>query len=65
MAVSLWFFCSAATFAQEPFNLAAQVANLKLNLFEELLVGRDLLFKPDDNGLRDKITPLVGLGHGL
>ena len=38
---------------------------LKLNLFEELLVDFNLLFKLNDNGLRDKITPLVGLEYGL
>ena len=39
VAVSLWFFCSAATFAQEPFNLAVQVDKLS-SIFTQLY-GRD------------------------
>lgn len=47
------------------FSEMSGAVGLKLNLFEELLVDFNLLFKLDDNGLRDKITPLLGLEYGL
>ena len=53
------------TFEETSFNEMSGAVGLKLNLFKELLVDFNLLFKLDDNGLRDKITPLVGLEYGL
>jgi hypothetical protein len=38
---------------------------LKGNLFGRLLVDVNLLFALDDNGLRDKVTPLVGLEYSF
>ena len=53
------------TFEETSFSEMSGAVGLKLNLFEELLVDFNLLFKLNDNGLRDKITPLVGLEYGL
>ncbi len=53
------------TFEETSFSELTGAVGLKLNLFEELLVDFNLLFKLNDNGLRDKITPLVGLEYGL
>ena len=53
------------TFEENSFSELSGAVGLKLNLFEELLVDFNLLFKLDDNGLRDKITPLVGLEYAL
>ena len=39
-AASLWLSCSAATFAQEPFNLAVQVEDLPDH--GTLVVGADI-----------------------
>jgi hypothetical protein len=35
----------------------------KLNLVQRLLVDVNVLFKLNDNGLRDKVTPLLGLEY--
>ena len=39
--------------------------SLKLNPWGRLLLDANVLFKLDDHGLRDTITPLVGLEYGF
>ena len=51
VAASLWLFCSAATFAQEPFNLAVQVDNLS-SIFTRLYGPNGLIV--------DSLTVLLG-----
>ena len=38
---------------------------MKLGLLQDLLVDLNLLFQLDDNGLRDKVTPLIGAEYGF
>jgi hypothetical protein len=40
-------------------------AGLKLNLFGRLLLDANVLFKLNDSGLRDKVTPLVGIEYAF
>lgn len=51
------------TFTSGAFNQTNGAAGLKVNPFRSLLVNFNLLFKLDDNGLRDKLTPLVGVTY--
>ena len=37
----------------------------KLNVVESLLIDVNLLFNLDNNGLRDKITPLIGFEYAF
>jgi hypothetical protein len=54
---------SSIGFARDSFNLLSGSAGLKINLLQRLLVDANLLFAVDSNGLRDKITPLVGVEY--
>ena len=47
-------------FETQSYNLLSGSVGFKLNVVESLLIDVNLLFNLDDNGLRDKITPLVG-----
>jgi len=38
---------------------------IKASLLNRLLVDVNLLFKLDDHGLRDKVTPLIGLEYAF
>ena len=38
---------------------------IKTNFYKSLLVNFNLLFKLNDHGLRDKVTPLIGLEYGF
>ena len=51
------------TFADSTFNELSMAIGVKLGLTDEVLVDFNLLFRLDDNGLRDKVTPLVGLEY--
>jgi len=53
------------TFTTESYNLLSGAVGFKLNVVENLLVDVNLLFKLDNNGLRDKITPLVGFEYAF
>jgi hypothetical protein len=53
------------TFTEESYNLLSGAAGFKLNVVENLLVDVNLLFNLDNNGLRDKITPLVGFEYAF
>jgi hypothetical protein len=37
----------------------------KLNVVENLLIDFNVLFNIDDNGLRDKVTPLAGVEYAF
>jgi hypothetical protein len=52
-------------FTEESYNLLSGACGFKLNVVENLLVDVNLLFTLDDNGLRDKITPLVGFEYAF
>jgi hypothetical protein len=53
------------SFTNESYNLLSGACGFKLNVVENLLVDVNLLFTLDDNGLRDKITPLVGFEYAF
>jgi hypothetical protein len=50
-------------FAKEPYNQLSGAVGFKLNVVQSLFVDVNLLFNLDDNGLRDKITPLIGFEY--
>jgi hypothetical protein len=51
------------SFARESFNALTGAAGLKAHVVGRLLVDVNLLFKLDEHGLRDKVTPLIGLEY--
>ena len=53
------------SFTNESYNLLSGAVGFKLNVVESLLVDVNLLFNLDNNGLRDKITPLVGFEYAF
>jgi hypothetical protein len=52
-------------FSNENYNVLSGAAGFKLNVVENLLVDVNVLFNMDNNGLRDKITPLVGFEYAF
>jgi hypothetical protein len=52
-------------FIRDSFNALSGAMGLKANLFGQLLVDVNLLFKLDEHGMRDKVTPLVGLEYSF
>jgi hypothetical protein len=52
-------------FQKNSFNLVNGAIGFKLNVVKRLLVGVNLLFKVNDSGLRDKVTPLVGFEYSF
>ena len=52
-------------FGRDSFNALSGSLGLKANLVGRLLVDVNLLFKLDEHGLRDKVTPLVGLEYAF
>jgi hypothetical protein len=52
-------------FERDSYHALSGAIGLKGNLFGRLLVDVNLLFALDDNGLRDKVTPLVGLEYSF
>jgi hypothetical protein len=52
-------------FTRESFNTMSGALGLKANLLPRLLVDVNLLFKLDEHGLRDKVTPLVGVEYAF
>jgi hypothetical protein len=47
----------------ETMTLNSGAAGLKFNLFGGLLLTADVLFRMDNNGLRQDVTPLIGLSR--
>jgi hypothetical protein len=56
---------SNVVFARDSFNALSGSLGLKANVVGRLLVDVNLLFKLDENGLRDKVTPLVGIEYAF
>jgi len=52
-------------FGQSSFNALSGSVGFKANLVERLLLDVNLLFKLDEHGLRDKVTPLVGIEYSF
>jgi hypothetical protein len=53
------------SFSNESYNLLSGAVGFKVNVVESLLLDLNLLFNLDNNGLRDKITPLVGFEYAF
>jgi len=49
--------------AKSSFNLNNGAIGVKLNPFGGLLLNANMLLKLDSGGMRDKITPLVGISY--
>jgi hypothetical protein len=52
-------------FSRDSFNALSGTLGLKANVLERLLLGVNLLFKLDEHGLRDKVTPLIGVEYAF
>jgi hypothetical protein len=52
-------------FVTEAYSILNGAAGLKLNLFGRLLLDVNVLFKLNDSGLRDKVTPLFGIEYAF
>lgn len=50
-------------FSRESFNALNGSFGMKADLIQRLLLEVNLLFKIDENGLRDKVTPLIGVEY--
>jgi hypothetical protein len=50
-------------FVRESFSMVNGAIGFKADLIQRLLLQFNLLFKVDEHGLRDKVTPLVGLEY--
>ena len=53
------------TFTSGSFNELSAAAGVKLNLFGRLLLDLNLLMPLDSAGLRDKISPLIGIEYAF
>jgi hypothetical protein len=52
-------------FGQDSYNALSGSIGMKANAFGRVLIDFNLLFKLDENGLRDKVTPLIGLEYSF
>ena len=52
-------------FSEESFNLLSGATGIKINPFGRLLITGNLLLAFDDNGVRARVTPLIGLEYGF
>jgi len=53
------------SFAADSFNALSGALGLKTNPFGSFLLDVNLLFKLDEHGLRDKVTPLVAIEYSF
>jgi hypothetical protein len=53
------------TFTSGSFNELSGALGLKINVFGQLLVNGNLLFQLNSVGLRDKVSPLVGIEYAF
>jgi len=53
------------SFETESYSLISGAVGFKLNMVENLLLDLNLLFTLDNNGLRDKVTPLIGFEYAF
>ena len=49
-------------FSRDSFQTLNGAIGFKVNVLGRLIVDANVLFALDDNGVRDKVTPLVGFG---
>jgi hypothetical protein len=52
-------------FTRESMHNLSGASGLKVSLFDRLLVDVNALFRLDSHGLRDKVTPLVGVEYAF
>jgi hypothetical protein len=52
-------------FARDSYSLQSGSIGIKANAFHRVLVDVNVLFKLNENGLRDKVTPLVGIEYSF
>jgi hypothetical protein len=52
-------------FVEDSFNVLRGSVGVKVGLLERLLIDVNMLFALDSHGLRDKVTPLVGLEYAF
>ena len=52
-------------FSRDSFNALSGSFGLKANVLQRLLLDVGLLFKLDEHGVRDKVTPLIGLEYAF
>jgi hypothetical protein len=52
-------------FTRQSFNELNGSTGAKINLFNRVLLDVNLLFALDDHGVRDKVTPLIGLEYSF
>jgi hypothetical protein len=55
----------SVAFTRDSFNALSGSIGMKANLVARLLLDVNLLFKIDENGLRDRVTPLVGVEYSF
>ena len=53
------------TFVEESFLVLNGAIGFKVNVVQQLLVDFNLLFNLNDNGLQDKVTPLIGFEYAF
>jgi hypothetical protein len=51
------------TFSRDSFQTLSGALGFKVNVFSRLLIDANLLFALDNNGIRDKVTPLLGFEY--
>ncbi|MFN8093132.1 MAG: hypothetical protein U0599_13110, partial [Vicinamibacteria bacterium] len=52
-------------FVSETYSIINGAAGVKVNLGGRLLLDANVLFKLNDAGLRDRVTPLVGIEYAF
>ena len=52
-------------FRESSFNALTGAVGMKAMLTDKLLLSANVLFGLDDHGVRDRVTPLVGLEYGF
>lgn len=56
---------SNIAFTTDSFGMLSGAVGMKANVHGRLLLDVNLLFKLDENGLRDKVTPLIGFEYSF
>jgi len=52
-------------FSRDSFNALSGSFGVKANVLQRLLLDVNVLFKLDEHGVRDKVTPLIGLEYAF
>jgi hypothetical protein len=52
-------------FSRDAFNALSGSVGVKANVLQRLLLDVNLLFKLDEHGLRDSVTPLIGVEYAF